>query len=107
MGEETYSEGFVYDDHGRLTSKTVTQAGTETTVTNTYDALSRLSTRTGPVSKATYSYFIGLSKPFTVQLSIADSARTTSRQAKASIIGRLFIGEIRFNLSVFLKELEW
>ena len=59
MGEETYSEGFVYDDHGRLTSKTVTQAGTETTVTNTYDALSRLSTRTGPVSKATYSYLAG------------------------------------------------
>ena len=59
MGEETYSEGFVYDDHGRLTSKTVTQAGTETTVTNTYDALSRLSTQTGPVSKATYSYLAG------------------------------------------------
>ena len=60
MGNETYSEGFVYDDHGRLTSKSVTLAnGTQTTMTNTYDALSRLSSQTRPMSQITYSYLAG------------------------------------------------
>ena len=63
MGEETYSEGFVYDDHGRLTSKTVTQAGTETTVTNTYDASGNpyaLTYTNGTETPVTYYYVVNL-----------------------------------------------
>jgi len=60
MGDETYSEGFVYDDHGRLTSKSVALAnGSTSTMTNTYDALSRLSAQTRPMSRITYSYLAG------------------------------------------------
>ncbi|MBE6946092.1 MAG: hypothetical protein E7459_08405 [Ruminococcaceae bacterium] len=60
MGGETYSEGFVYDDYGRLTSKSVTLANDSTsTMTNTYDALSRLSAQTRPMSRITYSYLAG------------------------------------------------
>ena len=47
MGDETYSEGFVYDDHGRLTSKSVTYG---------YDVQGQLTSVSDPNSNFYYTY---------------------------------------------------
>ena len=75
--DTTYSEAYTYDSYGRLSKMTT---GNGKTITMAYDGLSRVSTVTGPVSKAAYTYTAGTdsSKTSTLVATLKYTANSSS-----------------------------
>ena len=60
--DKSYTMGYTYDSYGRLTQYTLANPGNKQnsdTVSQSYDALSRVSSVTTPVYVKTYSYDMG------------------------------------------------
>ena len=65
--DKTYSEGYNYDEYGRLSTMEHTQGEWNSDVTYTYDGLSRLVSVTTPAYVVSYTYYEGTNRVHTMR----------------------------------------